>query len=321
MRLVEYRKKRKAMRTGCLLILTMILLVACDGGNALQPKSGGRPYEVLTVDDRDSIIYKVLDKDVDGLPQREPSFDISSTDGVHFDQTARTARAVVKVTEDSTLYTETRIRYERNVYARPQIIVYITTPSRMELGKAMGKDAAKLRNLLTNFEMGVETAILKKKHNPRAEEKIRKMFGVEMLVPADMQSDKTGKDFIWLSNNTGSGMQNICIYSAASLDVTRVRDSVMRKNIPGERRGMYMKTNAASVIRQKMTAGDRRLDKVELVRGLWEMENDAMGGPFVLHVFRKGDRYIYAEAFVYAPEMKKRNKIRQTEAALYSIKK
>lgn len=291
----------------------------CDGGSALQPGSGGRPYEVLTVDDRDSIIYKVLDKDVAGLPQREPSFDISATDDAHFIRTARLARAVVKLTEDSTLYTETRIRYERNVYARPQIVVHITTPSRAELEKSMRKDGARLRNMLTNFEMGVETAILKKRHNPKAEEKVRRMFGMDMLVPADMLSEKTGKDFIWLSDNAGSGMRNICIYSAASPDVVKVRDSVMRENIPGERKGMYMKTNAASVIRQNITAKERRKGKVAIVRGLWEMENDAMGGPFVLHVFKDGSRYVYAEAFVYAPEMNKRNKIRQTEAAVYSL--
>ena len=51
------------------------------------------------------------------------------------------------------------------------------------------------------------------------------------------------------------------------------------------------------------------------------MENDAMGGPFVLHVTRQGNRYIYTEGFVYAPETTKRNRIRQTEAVLYTMKK
>lgn len=298
----------------------MAMLLSCDGGNPLQPGSGGKPYEVLTVGDRDNIICGVLDKAVDGLPQREPSFDVSATDEAHFDRTARLARAVVKLEEDSTQYTGTRIRYERNVYARPQIIVYITTPSRTELEKSMKKDAAKLRNLLTNFEMGAEAATLRKRHNPKAEEKIRKMFGVEMLVPPDMLSCKTGKDFIWLSDNAGSGMRNICVYSAACADAIKVRDSVMRENIPGEREGMFMKTDGSSVTYRKISAEDRRQGRTQIVRGLWEMENDAMGGPFVLHISRKGDRYIYAEGFVYAPEMNKRNKIRQTEAALYTLK-
>lgn len=309
------------MRTAVLLILTALLACACnDDGEALQPRSSSRPYEVLTVDDRNSIIYKVLDKDADGLPQSEPSFDISTTTESRFNNTARLARAIVKLTVDETRFTQTRIRYERNVYARPQIIVYITTPSAKRLKEALKKDAPKLRNLLTSFEMATETATLRKRNNPKAREKIKKMFDVDMLIPADMQSEKTGKDFIWLSDNARDGMKSICIYSSYSPDAITIRDSVMRKNIPGERDGMYMKTVAASVTRQKIAEKQRQQGRMIVARGLWEMENDAMGGPFVLYVTRQGNRYIYTEAFVYAPGTAKRNKIRQAEAALNTLK-
>lgn len=309
------------MRTAVLLILSALLACACNGdGEALQPRSSSRPYEVLTVDDRDSIIYKVLDKDADGLPQSEPSFDISTTTGARMDNTARLARAIVKLTVDERQFTKTRIRYERNVHARPQIIVYITTPSVSELEKAMEKDAPKLRNLLTSFEMAAEDAVLTKRNNPKAREKIRRMFGVDMLIPSDMQSEKVGKDFIWLSDNAKSGMKSICVYSSGSADAIRVRDSVMRRNIPGERDGMYMKTVEGSVTYQQIAGKYRKQGKTLIARGLWEMENDAMGGPFVLHVTRRGNRYIYTEGFVYAPETTKRNRIRQTEAALYTMK-
>ena len=52
------------------------------------------------------------------------------------------------------------------------------------------------------------------------------------------------------------------------------------------------------------------------------MENDMMGGPFVSHarVDRPNGRVIVAEAFVYAPKDKKRDMMRQLEAALYTLK-
>ena len=56
-------------------------------------------------------------------------------------------------------------------------------------------------------------------------------------------------------------------------------------------------------------------------RGLWYMENDMMGGPFVSHarVDRPNGRVVVVEAFVYAPKDKKRDMMRQLEAALYTL--
>ena len=48
-----------------------------------------------------------------------------------------------------------------------------------------------------------------------------------------------------------------------------------------------------------------------VLRGLWRMEGDKMGGPFVSHALldKKKGRVIVAESFVYAPESKKANLI------------
>jgi hypothetical protein len=56
-------------------------------------------------------------------------------------------------------------------------------------------------------------------------------------------------------------------------------------------------------------------------RGLWHMENDAMGGPFVAHsvVDTINNRIVVVEGFVYAPEKMKRTMIRRLEAALYTL--
>ncbi|HNZ72795.1 MAG TPA: DUF4837 family protein, partial [Prolixibacteraceae bacterium] len=58
------------------------------------------------------------------------------------------------------------------------------------------------------------------------------------------------------------------------------------------------------------------------VRGLWQVENDFMGGPFVslsiLDVLKR--RVVTVEGFVYAPANKKRNLLQQVEAMAYSLK-
>ena len=58
-----------------------------------------------------------------------------------------------------------------------------------------------------------------------------------------------------------------------------------------------------------------------VVRGLWRMEGDMMGGPFVSHaqLDEARQRVIVVEGFVYAPETDKRNFLRRIEAALFTL--
>ena len=301
---------------------------SCDGQQSMLPKSGGRPYEVLVIAKEKptaAAVDSVLSQDTEGLPQAEPMFDVSVTDSVHFNQTAKLARNIVIINIDSTLFTATRMRYEKNVWARPQMVVYVNSPSMTALNADLPKAGRQLVSLLTRSEMNTEISRLSTSHNAKAGETAGKVSGWSVRIPADMKAGKKGSNFAWFSNNAASGMQNICIYSypADKLSPERaltVRDSVMKVNIPGERDGMYMQTARATV---RCGMAKERGRDILVSRGLWEMHGDAMGGPFVSHSIldsAKG-RVIVAEAFVYAPEMKKRNLIRQLEAALYTLDK
>lgn len=292
-------------------------LAACREKVSLLPKSGGRPFEVLVVGDRDSLLRKVLSADVEGLPQSEPSFDVSATDSAHFAGALRLARSIVTVNIDPNLYTATRIRYEKNVYAKPQIMVYIGAPSTKVLAQGLAAQAPMLRQLLNRFEANAAIALLSHKRNIEAEKTIGKLFGVEMWIPMDMVSSKQGKDFLWLSNNSPTGMQNIVLYRSPAPQSTdhyiHLRDSVMRLHIKGETDAMFMRTVKATV------TGSLTKEKghtITVHKGLWEMEGDDMGGPFIAHT----QGHLTVEAFVFAPGMKKRNLLRRTEAALYTLK-
>jgi hypothetical protein len=92
----------------------------------------------------------------------------------------------------------------------------------------------------------------------------------------------------------------------------------MKINIPGSREGQYIATDAEYVDVENINVkGDYAFE----ARGLWYMENDMMGGPFVSHarVDRPNGRVVVVEAFVYAPEKKKRDLMRQLEASLYTL--
>ena len=317
------------MRTLLCALAAVVALCACDGEAAMSPKSGGRPYEVLIVSagagGGGQLLADALSEDAPGLPQAEPLFDVSLTDSLRFNQAARLARNIVIVTVSPDRFTRTRIRYEKNVWARPQTVVYVNTPDTAALGRRLNQVGRHVADLLTRSEMNVEIARLADGGNAEASAAVDSMFGWRMRIPADMTSSKRGEDFLWLSDNAAGGMQSICVYSypGLSLDPERalaVRDSVMKANIPGERPGMYVRTARPTVSFALAKEGGRTVMKG---RGLWEMQGDAMGGPFVSHwiVDSAAGRIIAAEAFVYAPETKKRNLVRQTEAVLYTLEK
>lgn len=310
-----------------LLLTAIVALCSCSGGpQSLLPKSGGRPYEVLLVaSDRRcaAVVDSVLTQDMPLLPQREPMFDVSLIDSTRFNQTTRLARCIVIVTVNPAVFTSTRIRYEKNVWARPQLVVYVNTPSASQLSQYMAKAGHRLTSLLTRAEINTAISTLRAGSNRKAESSIRRMFGWDMRIPAEMKAGKTGRNFIWLSDNRPDRMRNICVYSysGTTLDAHRAlaaRDSVMRLNIPGELDGMYMQTTPGSVTAGLATEDGRTM---MISRGLWEMRNDAMGGPFVSYsvVDSANSRIIVAEAFVYAPGTNKRNLIRSAEAALYTL--
>lgn len=295
----------------------MFTVIGCTDNTRLLPQAGGRPYEVLVVGDRDSIVYKVLSIPAEGLPQHEPMFDVSAIDRSQFNAAMRIARSIIMVSIDPSLYTSTRIRYEKDVYAQSQIIIHIYAPSTTALKQCVARQADNLRTLLGRHEINAEIGKLKQERNAKAERQVKQMFGVEMWIPMDMVSSKQGKNFLWLSNNSPTAMQNIVIYKADKAESTvryvAQRDSVMAKNIKGETDEMYM-TTVAQTVTSHITK--ERNTPIIIHRGLWEMRGDDMGGAFVSHTI--GD--ITVEAFVFTPGMKKRNQIRHLEAALYTLK-
>lgn len=318
-------------RLWTVVVSLLLLSAACTDSGVLTPRSSGRPYEVLLVGDTDSTVFRMLDINVPGLPQQEPMFDIMAIPAKRFLLSQRLARAIVIVETDAQQYTRPALRYEKNVDAKPQLVIHVQTPSAEALRQHQRRLATALQGLLERFEMDVAIADIKRHCQLKAGQTVCDFFGKNICIPADLGAMKQGDGFLWLSNHAATGMENICVYrlpvlvkgTSAQLGMTTQwltsqRDSIMKRNIPGERNGMYMQTVATTVTTEQPMATSSMPGKI-LFRGLWEMHGDAMGGPFVLCCLPEKDSVLVVEAFVYAPESRKRNKLKRLEAVLYTI--
>ena len=323
---------RRATKLPLISLLLYILLSGCNRGKENQlPKSTGMPYEVVLEGDTDSIVTKMLTEDVTGLPQPEPLCRLiqvkkGKTRGNYL--LVRT-RIVVNIGErdfgeQNIGERDFSVTLHHDENAAPQNIIRITAQSAQQLRERLNGE--KLRHIVDEVELKHLADIISgnpSKQNREMQDEIKKMFGIDMKIPAAMNASKKAKDFIWISNNASSGMQNLLVMKVKSeerragkgkvkseerrmknsnafhVNDKALIDSILRTNMPGETDSMYMVIPHLSE------------------RGLWEMKGDAMGGPYVM---RRIHNNLYIIAFVYAPEMKKKILIKQLEAAISTIK-
>ena len=290
--------------------LIFLLLTSCGltGKNRKKPASTGQPYEIVLEGDTDSIVTRILTEDVPALPQPEPLCKLiqvkkGKTKGSFL--LVRT-RIIVNITDK-----DFAVKLNHDENAAPQNIIRINARSVQQLRERLNGE--KLRQLVDEAELEHLAEMISNnpsKQNKEMQEEVKKTFGLDMKIPVSMNASKKAKDFIWISNNASTGMQNLLVMKVKS-EERRMKnsnafhvndkaqiDSILRTNMPGETDSMYMVIPHLSE------------------RGLWEMKGDAMGGPYVMHRIHN----LYVIGFVYAPEMKKKILIKQLEAAISTIK-
>ena len=299
----------------------------------LMPHASGLPYEMLVVMDDEQwerplgrAVFNVLDTDVPGLPQSERSFRITRVAPSGFNSNMfRIMRNVIKV-DIQNIYTQPKLKFARNVYAYPQMVMTLQAPDEASLAQYVEDNAQSILDFFTKAEMNREIDNLREKHNPEVSRLAQEILGVDIWVPWEVNKFKKGKDFLWASTNTGKKDMSIVLYSYPYTDKNTFtldyflnkRDSVMKVNIPGGPEGSYMTTQRDYVYVKDATVQDKY---AQVARGLWRVQGDRMGGPFVSHsrVDEVNGRVIVAEAFIYAPESLKRDLMRRMEAALYTL--
>lgn len=328
--------KNKHMKKTFPFLAILCLVTLLSGGctnDMITPQASGRPYEVLVVLDTKTweapagrALFDILDTDVPGLPQSERSFKISQTEPQNMDQVLRIFRNIIQVNIDRRQFTQTRMKFTRDKYAIGQIVLTINSPSEESMRQFCVEHRQEVVDFLTKTEMNRLIMDLKKKYSKVTYDLAWQMFGCRMYAPHELKSYKTGENFIWTSNNTASGLENICIYSyeyegPATFNkeyILHKRDSIMEKNLPGEKPGMYMQTDTlCTTVKPIVVHGRYAME----ARGLWIMKDDCMGGPFVSHsrVDTEVNRVVVVEGFVYAPEKMKRGLMRRLEGSLYTL--
>ncbi|MEG1543379.1 MAG: DUF4837 family protein [Tannerellaceae bacterium] len=326
------------MKTHVLFISFMLLLAsmcACNSGSVVT-RATGLAYEVVVVMDKagwDSAageaINGELEADIPGLPQVEPTLKVSYVSPEHFDGLLTYVRNILIVKVDAGQYTKVSLNYENNRWAQGQVVLTMTAPNLEMLTSYVANHKNEITNFFVKVEMNRMIAILTKNYSTVVMDQLKSKMDVMLNAPEDMTYYRDSVDFFWASNNAQTGRTDLVVYTFPYTDsltftadyLVAQRDSVLKRNLPGAFPDSYMAT--------EMRFGGVDYSAIKLhgkycgvMRGLWRMTGDMMGGPFVSHIRldEKNNRVVVAEGFVFAPETQKRNFIRRIEAALFTLR-
>lgn len=306
--------------------------------SVFTPTSAGAPYEVLLVAGEDDFrsgavdsLYNILTDDMPGIAQSEPCFKVSRINQQDLSKTLRLCRNIIKIKIDPAQYTTAKFKYSKDVYAAPQLVVTLQAHDAKQFKEFVADNAEMITDFFTRAELNRQIDILKDDHQPVMQEQVKKIFGADIWIPAELTKVTTGRNFVWARCERFvkkvEQELNIVVYSYPYRDLNTFtekyfihkRDSVMKANIPGPREGQYMMTTKGFTL-----VSDETVHKhyAQVVRGLWNIKDYDMGGPFVSvsRVDEENQRVVVAEAFVYFPNHAKRDYIRKLEAALYTLR-
>lgn len=316
------------------MFLLLVLTGACNS-SAVRTNATGLAYEVVVVMDQDDwkgaageAVRSELASDVPGLPQSEPALKITYAQPKDFNGLLKYVRNILVVNIDPALYTKVTVTYENNPWAQGQVVLKMNAPSGQDVVNYIHAHPHNLVDFFVKAEMNRAIGQFQKNYSSVVMDHLKKNFDIMLNAPENMTYYRDTTDFFWASNNANTGRTDLVVYTFPYTDpetftadyLVAKRDSVLKANLPGAFPGSYMTTETrAGVEYTPITVNGKYCG---VLRGLWRMEGDMMGGPFVSHVRldEKNNRVVVAEGFVFAPETDKRNFIRRIEAALYTLR-
>ena len=323
---------------GTLCLLLLFLATSCEEGKnkrkSYMPESLGAINQLAVVMEDPLWESEVGDKvreyfaaPIVGLTWDEPIFSIEQMPQRVFTGTTRNRRAVLFVAIDSVNVAHVKT----DLYARPQKVAVIKGRNRQEIIQNLEAEAESIVAEIRQMELEeMQTRFFRSLSKDKV---LQEELGISLNLPSIYKLGKREEGFIWIDREIQKGTMNILAYempldsfqndTTLVGDIVKMRDSIGQRFIPGPdlpTKKTYMVTeNAfAPYVFSTEIAGKEALE----VRGIWEVHNYPMAGPFLTYIIRdeENNRNLVLEGFTFAPSTNKRDYMFELEAILKTSK-
>lgn len=319
-----------------IIFASLIIFSSCtsSGPGSSKKSITGRAGELIVVIAKEhwetapgKILRETLGQPQLALPQEEPLFDLIDVPHRAFKEIFKTTRNIVFTNIASTI-DSSGVEFKNNVWAYPQATVHINAKNKAEFEKLVSENANKIISYFLKSERTRLASSYKKLHDKAIFKKLSEKEKITFYTPPGFKIDKERDDFYWIRYETPKISQGIMLYwfPYDSEDIftadylIRKRDEILKKYIPGPTDGSFMTTEKR--IDPAFNIFEHNGNYAAEMRGLWKVENDFMGGPYILiaELDASRQRVLVADGYVYAPQKDKRNLLRQVETIIYSLK-
>lgn len=312
------------------IIAVLVGFTSCDGNSSFFSASGSTNEIIVLMEEAawegtaGRALFNVLNSNTKALPQPEPNFRILQLTPENFTSTFKMARNVI-IPEISEIYSYAKLTADLDKYATGQVIMNIHAPDTDSFVKFVSENQQSIVDYFVSKELERNAQFLKNQ-SPAPLSRVKQVFGINIHFPKGLSNITEHENFYWATNNASRGRQDIVVYQFPYKtekvfekdSLIAVRNKVLGEYITGSFDSKMTTAKVYTPDYRKMETDS--LFRAEL-RGLWEMTSDMMGGPFVMHAFvnENTGMVVVVETYVYAPEMNKRNLLRNLEATLYTI--
>ena len=219
----------------------------------------------------------------------------------------------------------------RDKWAKDQLVVYIFANGEEKLNDAIRNNFNNVTNKIHAHDATqIKANTYVTGRNLGLIEKLKNEFLVSVDIPGDYKEAlfiPEGDKMIWLRKDTKRATLNLVFRKYSYTDISQISVS-NALNLTNEF-GMYVNTDTEG---SHLVVNDVDLPILENVkeingnytlevRGIWEMENDFMGGPFVSYLIpdSNSNSYFFITSFVYAPGREKKLFLQEMEVVVNSF--
>jgi hypothetical protein len=341
---MDKQELKSALKAKTLVLLSGILFTfglvsSCTMSESGMKRSIGAVNELLVVtndkvqwqNDLGDSIRAFFGAEQPGLPQAEPIFDMVNVADEHFNELFQKYHNIFIVDIDpeaGKTFSETK----ENIWSEPQRVIKIVAPDKEAFYQEFNLKKETYLELFITIERKRSLEINKMSVNTDLTQDVERKFGIFLPIPGGFYKAKEAGDFMWIRHKMTKAKQDVelsmMIYTMDYRDtivfdprhIMQWRNTITLEHIPGPSPLSFMKIHT----REKPPVFDTISDfpggfAVE-TRGLWEVENDFMGGAFINYTFvdTASHKVITLDGYVYNPNELKKNYIRQLEAIFFA---
>lgn len=309
---------------------------SCNYSKSNLTHSLGKTLELLVVTDNKeqwnsrmgTSIKDFFGQVIIGLPQAEPMFDIFYVPQEAFGDIYK-PNHLIFIADINHKLKEPIVETKRDLWAKPQRVVKISAPDIDSFLQIFDEQKEGIMELYQQLERERILKFFKTSEAKKVKNILNNAFKIDMVFPTGFVVAKRVEDnFVWIRKETNTVSQGVLIhtfdYTNANVfelqSIIARRNSLTKLHIPGPIDNSYMKVADEVIEVESKEINFKDMYAIE-ARGLWDVYNDFMGGPFLSYTFvdETKNKVITIDSYVYAPKDKKRIYMKEVEAILYSF--